>query len=179
MAKLVFIGSCWNCTQKQRLQFRSKKVTKLALINRRNPFRLKDTILFTTVLQQSDSSENKEQNNNSDSSAENDINPASELHPSWNIYEEPGNKCLICLGRGKVKCLYCFGRGNVRIGPEEEDNILCTQCNGEKYTTCERCEGTGVRPNVIYDFETHQWVPGPSNADVLKRIKEKWTKNQT
>ncbi|GJD06366.1 hypothetical protein Gasu2_07890 [Galdieria sulphuraria] len=179
MPKLLFIGSCWSC-QKQRLQFQGKRMPRISCRNRKSRVGLKDIAVFTTFLQISDSTENSnKENKDSVSSNEMDINPASELHPSWNIYEEPGNKCLICLGRGKVKCLYCFGRGNVRIGPDEEDSILCNQCNGEKYTTCERCEGTGVRPNVIYDFETHQWVPGPSNADVLKRIKEKWNKNQT
>eukprot|EP00871_Galdieria_phlegrea_P004885 jgi/Galph1/5398/GphlegSOOS_G4074.1 len=96
-----------------------------------------------------------------------------EVHPSWKIYEEPGNKCVVCLGRGKVKCLYCFGEGKVRIGPDDEDTIVCNQCFGEKFTTCMRCEGSGVRPSVIYDFETNQWVPGPTNVDIVARVKEK------
>jgi len=170
---LFFVSTFWSCP---RLPCgKNKRVAKVACIDRKSYSQWRYCRPFPIVSQQS----NENDNNKDSVPAEEDIDPAAELHPSWNIYEEPGNKCLICLGRGKVKCLYCFGKGSVRIGPDEEDSIPCNQCNGEMYTVCERCEGTGVRPSVIYDFETHQWVPGPTNADILQRIKEKWGKKET
>jgi hypothetical protein len=96
-----------------------------------------------------------------------------ELHPSWGVYERPGNQCVICDGMGKCKCLYCFGDGVVFVGPQKDrDGVVCPQCMGATAETCARCAGTGVRPNTRLDPRTMKQVANRTNQDVLDGVNE-------
>lgn len=89
------------------------------------------------------------------------------LHPSWRVYSQPGNPCVLCRGEGHVKCLYCYGEGIVRIGPEPaRDTLACPQCKGAAIASCVRCEGTGVRPRTRIDVLTGETLANPTNAQL-------------
>uniref|UniRef100_A0A7S1TBT2 Uncharacterized protein n=1 Tax=Compsopogon caeruleus TaxID=31354 RepID=A0A7S1TBT2_9RHOD len=92
-----------------------------------------------------------------------------DIHPSWRIYEQPGNKCVVCYGTGKDKCLFCFGKGSVLIGPEVgRDTEVCPLCEGATFLICERCEGSGVRPATRYDVKLGKYVPNWTNEQISR-----------
>lgn len=93
------------------------------------------------------------------------------VDPSWSIYEQEGNKCVICLGTGYDKCLFCFGKGTVQIGPEPgRDTETCPMCQGETKLQCMRCEGSGVRPSTCYDVKTGTYVRNWTNAEIASGL---------
>lgn len=89
------------------------------------------------------------------------------LHPSWSIYSQPGNPCVICSGGGVVKCLYCFGEGVIRVGPEvARDTRDCPQCRGSGSSTCIRCDGSGIRPDTREDPITGEILRNFTNEEI-------------
>lgn len=101
-----------------------------------------------------------------DDAEEEEDDDVNELHPSWYIYEQPGNPCVVCCGRGENKCLYCYGDGYLLIGPDEvRDRQECPICAGRKTDMCRRCQGSGVRPSVSINAAGEE-VPNMTNAEV-------------
>jgi len=95
----------------------------------------------------------------------------SKVHPSWFIYQRPGNLCVICYGEGHEKCLYCYGKGQIVVGTNpERDTKECPLCDGKGSSECNRCEGTGKRPDWRYDIQLRKRVPNKTNADVCKEM---------
>lgn len=89
-------------------------------------------------------------------------------HESWSIYSQPGNRCVICIGRGSSRCMYCFGEGTVKIGPEDvRDNLKCPLCDGSGTEVCPRCEGSGIRPDTRLNVLTLEYEPNLTNEQVL------------
>ncbi|KAA8492677.1 Protein SPA, chloroplastic [Porphyridium purpureum] len=94
-----------------------------------------------------------------------------DVHESWYIYQQPGNKCVVCLGQGEERCLYCYGAGSVVIGTSaERDTKICQMCEGAGKNTCIRCEGSGVRPDWRWADDGVGKVPNKTNADVCKEM---------
>lgn len=88
MPKLLFLRTCcWTC---RRLHFQNKLVDKAAWINKAIVSRSKKNILVTIVSSQPNSTnDDNVEHNDCSSSEEETMDTRSELHPSWNIYEEP------------------------------------------------------------------------------------------
>lgn len=98
--------------------------------------------------------------------SEEDGEEANPLHSSWYIYEQPGNPCVVCCGRGVNKCLYCYGDGYLLIGPDQvRDRQECPVCAGRKSDTCRRCQGSGVRPSTSMNAAGEE-EPNMTNAEV-------------
>jgi hypothetical protein len=84
---LFFVSTFWSCP---RLPCgKNKRVAKVACIDRKSYSQWRYCRPFPIVSQQS----NENDNNKDSVPAEEDIDPAAELHPSWNIYEEPVSSC--------------------------------------------------------------------------------------
>eukprot|EP00184_Porphyridium_aerugineum_P005522 CAMPEP_0184693664 /NCGR_PEP_ID=MMETSP0313-20130426/1837_1 /TAXON_ID=2792 /ORGANISM="Porphyridium aerugineum, Strain SAG 1380-2" /LENGTH=214 /DNA_ID=CAMNT_0027151801 /DNA_START=99 /DNA_END=743 /DNA_ORIENTATION=+ len=93
------------------------------------------------------------------------------VHPSWYIYQKPGNLCVICYGEGYEKCMFCYGKGHVVIGTSlERDTKPCPVCSGATKNLCTRCQGTGKRPDWIYSDDFKTKIPNKTNADVCKEM---------
>jgi len=114
-----------------------------------------------------------ETSENADGNGKNgdDENDEMAVHPSWFIYQQPGNKCVVCFGEGRERCLYCYGKGTIVIGTQSErDTTECPLCDGAGSDVCTRCEGTGVRPDWKHDLNTGERVPNKTNEDICKEL---------
>lgn len=77
------------------------------------------------------------------------------------------NKCIKCLGHGRIPCMACHQTGY----------IPCTGCGGTGKNTCKTCSGTGwtgrritVEMGIVADYDYNRGALPPELAPIVEKL---------